>query len=77
MMPSSTRNGGRLPAGFTLVEILVVGVMVALLLTLTLGVAGAVRTKAKATQCASNLRQLALATTIYQQENGGLFPKAA
>jgi len=66
------RNHNR--RGFTLVELLVVVSMFALLLTMLMPAMGKVRQLAQAAECASNLRQCALAFQEYANENGSLFP---
>jgi prepilin-type processing-associated H-X9-DG protein/prepilin-type N-terminal cleavage/methylation domain-containing protein len=57
--------------GFTLVELLVVIGIVALLMAMLLPALNGARKRAAATQCLSNLRQLALAMVTYSQENKG------
>ncbi len=59
--------------GFTLVEIVVVIALIAMLMGILFPVLRASRQQAKAVKCGSNLKQLALALTIYEQENGA-FP---
>ena len=54
--------------GFTLVEIVVVIALIAMLMGILFPVLRASRQQAKAVKCGSNLKQLALALTIYEQE---------
>jgi prepilin-type processing-associated H-X9-DG protein/prepilin-type N-terminal cleavage/methylation domain-containing protein len=59
--------------GFTLVELLVVIAVVAILVAMVLPVARAVKKRARAVMCKSNLKQLSMALTVYENENG-IFP---
>jgi len=61
-------------SGFTLIELLVVVAIIALLIAILLPSLGRAREKAKLTQCLSNLKQLGLATFMYQGENNGFYP---
>jgi len=71
---------GRTPAdrsragGFTLIELLVVIAIIAILAALLLPVLALAREKASRTACVSNLRQLALAMTMYTQDNNDRMP---
>ena len=55
--------------GFTLIELLVVISIIALLIAILLPALGSARWSARTTQCASNIRQLAIANTAYSIDN--------
>ncbi len=57
------------PAGFTLVELLVVMVIIALLAALLLPALAKSRARAEGLTCAGNIRQLGLAWTLYADDN--------
>jgi len=57
-------------AGFTLIELLVVIAVIAMLIGVLMRVLHTTRQQARAVACGSNLKQLALALTIYDQGNG-------
>jgi prepilin-type N-terminal cleavage/methylation domain-containing protein len=59
------------PAGFTLIELIIVIAVIGALLSLLVPVAGMVRQSAKQVKCASNLRQIGVAMFAYSTENGG------
>ena len=61
-------------SGFTLIELLVVIGILALLTAILLPVFLAARERARTTACASNLRQLHLAFSMYAADNGGYLP---
>ncbi len=60
--------------GFTLVEILIVLVIVGLLAGLLFPVLSSARENARTTSCASNLKQIGQAMTLYLQDNGQRYP---
>jgi len=69
------RRGAANPNGFTLVELLAAIGIIGILLALLFPAAQAIRQAARRTNCASNLRQVMLATLAYET-NGTGFPSA-
>lgn len=67
------RRRGR--GGFTLVELLVVIGVIALLIGLLMPALAMARRASTQAQCASNLRQWAIAVNMYAQQNGGFLPR--
>jgi prepilin-type N-terminal cleavage/methylation domain-containing protein/prepilin-type processing-associated H-X9-DG protein len=57
------------PRAFTLIELLVVVAIIALLVGILMPVTNAAREKARRMKCASQLRELAMATKLYSSEN--------
>jgi len=55
--------------GFTLIELLVVIAIIALLIVIILPSLKAAKDRARSVQCRSNLHQLSIGFTVYQQEN--------
>ena len=63
-----------LPAGFTLMELLVVIALIATLAGLLLPVLGRAKESGRATVCLSNLHQIGVALQLYVQDNGNHLP---
>jgi len=63
--------------GFTLIELLVVIAIIAVLAAILFPVFAQAREKARQSTCLNNERQLALALTMYAQDNQQMFPPAA
>ena len=57
--------------GFTLIELLVVIAIIAILAAILFPVFNSARDKARATQCASNLKQLSISHEMYRSDYGG------
>src|SRR5881398_267575 len=67
----STESGA---AGFTLIELLVVIVIVAMLAALLLPALGKAREQGRSSVCRNNMRQIALAMTLYADDNSDYLP---
>lgn len=63
-------------AGFTLIELLITVSIIVLLAGLLVPALNSARATARAAQCASNMRQLGVAVTLYSTEREGLFPRS-
>jgi len=61
---------------FTLIEMLVVVVIIALLASLIIPTVGKSLSRARSISCLSNLRQMGLAFTMYLADNKGVYPSA-
>src|SRR3954465_14559266 len=62
-------------SAFTLVELLVVIAILAVLIAMLLPALGRARRKAQGVSCASNLRQLYMASLAFAQDHGGHLPR--
>jgi prepilin-type N-terminal cleavage/methylation domain-containing protein len=71
--PTSRRG----PRAFTLIELLVVIAIIAILAAMLLPALGRAKETGRRIACASNLRQLGLASQLYVGDNQGMFPPRA
>lgn len=69
-----TAGIGRRGSGFTLIELLTVIAIIGILAAIVIPTTARVRKSARATQCLSNLRQIASASQMFAEESKGLFP---
>ena len=68
------RAGAARRGGFTLIEVMVSVAIIAILLAVMLPAMSMVRESTRRVVCASNLRQIGLALSIYADDNGGRLP---
>lgn len=62
---------------FTLIEVLTIIVLISTLLAILMPVFSQVRRKSYQTVCASNMRQIGMAISMYAQDNDDLYPLAS
>ena len=73
-IPAAFNKKNKTSAAFTLIELLVVIAIIGVLASILIPVVGNVRESAQQTKCASNLRQLAVASVTYASDHHGSFP---
>lgn len=67
---------GKAHAGFTLIELLTVIAIIGILAAIIIPTVGKVRDSARGSQCASNMRQVALSLRLYADDYKGKLPAA-
>ncbi len=74
MKMNKSISRGTSAGGFTLIELLVVIAIIAILAAIIFPVFSSVRERARQASCSSNLKQLGLAFTQYEQDSDEFFP---
>ena len=76
-IPLACKRPGNRRQGFTLIELLVVIALIALLAAILLPALSRARSKGRAMECVSNLRQIYMANVMYAAEHNGHYVPAA
>ena len=76
-MKRKRTSAGQARAGFTLVELLVVIVIIGILAGLIMPAVAWIRRSARSTECRNNLHQLYIALEVYRNAGDGYYPYAA
>ena len=72
--PARSGSSASAPAGFTLTELLVVVVIVTILAALLLPALAKAKEQGRSSVCRNNMRQIALAMTLYADDNNDYLP---
>ncbi len=75
MSQGAAKTGSRVPAGFTLIEVLVVVAIIALLVAILMPALARVRAQARSTVCLTHLKEVGNAVMIYAGEYKGWIPR--
>jgi len=70
-------NNSHFPRALTLIEMIVVLAVIAIMMSMVYPAYTSISQRAKATKDMSNLRQIAMATQMYMNDNNGVFPGSA
>lgn len=74
--PLRLRRKRRLPSAFSLVELLITVLLVAVALLLVIGASGLIRERGDVTRCVGHLKQLGGIMFLYTADHGGVLPRS-